>query len=130
MPSESTQVTFPTVDGGRAPLSKRQRRAISYFTDAIRSLPDEQVTVLIELLFEFRADSYLDRVRSYELPTLKILAEVINGWEPGRRLRFHGGLGQHTRCPRGRFRLGGLHSAREGRTQTAYRSRNAAAGCS
>ena len=63
-------------------MSKRQRRAISFFTDAIRSLPDEQMTVLIELLFEFRADSYLDRVRPYELPTLKILAEVINGWEP------------------------------------------------
>ena len=63
-------------------MSKRQRRAISFFTDAIRSLPDEQVTVLIELLFEFRADSYLDRVRPYELPTLKTLAEVINGWEP------------------------------------------------
>ncbi len=82
MPNGSTQVTFPTVAGGRAPLSKRQRRAISFFTDAIRGLPDEQVTVLSELLFEFRADSYLDRMRPYELPTLKILAEVINGWEP------------------------------------------------
>ena len=82
MPSGSTQVTFPTIDGGRAPLSKRQRQAISFFTDAIRDMPEEQATVLIELLFEFRAESYLDRVRPYELPTLKILAEVINGWEP------------------------------------------------
>ena len=82
MPSASTHVAYPTIEGGRAPLSKRQRQAVSFFTDVVRGLPDEQITALIELLFEFRADSYLDRVRPYELPTLKILAEVINGWEP------------------------------------------------
>ena len=48
MPSASTHVVYPTIEGGRAPLSKRQRQAVSFFTDVVRGLPDEQVTALIQ----------------------------------------------------------------------------------
>ena len=47
----------------------------------LRGLADEQVDSLVALVREFRNDGYLERMQSHEIPTVKILAEVINGWE-------------------------------------------------
>ena len=75
-------VRLPVIDGGRATLSPEHRRAISRFADAIRGLSPQQVGALVKLLNEFLEDDYLQRVQGYEVPAVKILADVINGWEP------------------------------------------------
>jgi hypothetical protein len=75
-------VRLPVIDGGRATLSPEQRLALSHIADVIRELSPAQVRALVKLLDEFREDDYLRRVRGFELPAVKILAEVINGWEP------------------------------------------------
>ena len=77
----TNQAGFTVVEGGRIPLSTRQRQAVSLFADVLRGLTDEQVHSLVELIYEFRNDGYLERVQAHEIPTVKILAEVINGWE-------------------------------------------------
>jgi hypothetical protein len=73
---------LPVIDGGKETLSPQHRRAISHFADVVRDLSPEQVRALLKLLDEFLGDDYLHRVRSLEIPAVKILAEVINGWEP------------------------------------------------
>jgi hypothetical protein len=75
-------VRLPVIDGGKETLSPEHRRAISHFADVVRELPPEQVRALLKLLDEFLEDDYLNRVRGLEVPAVKILAEVINGWEP------------------------------------------------
>ncbi len=82
MASQMTnQAGFRVVEGGRIPLSTRQRHAVSFFADVLRGFTDEQVDSLVELIREFRNDGYLERIQPHEIPTVKILAEVINGWE-------------------------------------------------
>ncbi|MEX2301177.1 MAG: hypothetical protein WD733_09585 [Bryobacterales bacterium] len=80
--SVQTPVRLPVIDGGRATLSPDHRRAISHFADVIRELSPLQVAALVKLVNEFLDDDYLQRVRGFEVPAVKILAEVINGWEP------------------------------------------------
>jgi hypothetical protein len=80
--SVETPVRLPVIDGGRATLSPDQRRAISHFADVIRELSPQQVAALVKLVNEFLDDDYLQRVRGFEVPAVKILADVINGWEP------------------------------------------------
>ena len=75
-------VVLPVLAGGREPLSSAHRRAISHFAEVIRELSPEQVQALVKLLDEFLEDDYLRRVRGFEVPAVKILADVINGWEP------------------------------------------------
>jgi hypothetical protein len=77
-----TSARLPVIDGGREILSPEHRRAISHFADAIRDLSPEHVRALVKLLDEFLEDDYVRRVRGFELPAVKILADVINGWEP------------------------------------------------
>ena len=72
---------FGVIEGGRLPLSSDQRRAVSFFADAVRGLPPDQIDALIQLIHEFRRDNYLERVRPFEVPAIKILAEVLNGWD-------------------------------------------------
>ena len=82
MASQMTnQAALTVVEGGRTPLSTRQRQAVSLLVDVLRGLSDEQTDSLVELVHEFRNDGYLERVQAHEIPTVKILAEVINGWE-------------------------------------------------
>jgi hypothetical protein len=80
--SVQTPVRLPVIDGGRATLSPDHRRAISHFADVIRELSPLQVAALVKLVNEFLDDDYLQRVRGFEVPAVKILADVINGWEP------------------------------------------------
>jgi hypothetical protein len=75
-------VKLPVMVGGRETLSPEHRRAISHFAHVIRDLSPEQLRSLMKLLDEFLEDDYLRRVRVFEVPAVKILAEVINGWEP------------------------------------------------
>jgi hypothetical protein len=77
-----TPVRLPVIDGGRVTLSAEHRRAISHFAEMIRELSPQQVAAVVKLLNEFLEDDYLTRVRGFELPAVKILADVINGWEP------------------------------------------------
>lgn len=48
----------------------------------IRELSPAQAEVLVALIDEFRRDDFLQRVRDVDLPAIKILADVINGWDP------------------------------------------------
>ncbi len=75
-------VRLPVIDGGRETLSPEHRRAISHFADVVRELTPSQVRSLLTLLDEFLEDDYVQRVRGVDVPAVKILAEVINGWEP------------------------------------------------
>ena len=70
---------FGVIEGGRLPLSTDQRRAVSFFADVVRGLSREQIDALIQLIHEFRCDNYLERLRPFEVPAIKILAEVLNG---------------------------------------------------
>lgn len=77
-----TPLRLPVIDGGRATLLPEHRRAISHFAEMIRELSPQQVGAVVKLLNEFQEDDYLKRVRGFEVPAVKILADVINGWEP------------------------------------------------
>jgi hypothetical protein len=70
------------IDGGRRPLTGEQRCAVSEMTDVIRTLPPEQLETLLGLVGEIRREGYLEKIRAYDLPVIKVLAEVISGWEP------------------------------------------------
>ena len=72
---------FGVIEGGRLPLSADQRRAVSFFADVVRGLSRDQIDALIQLIHEFRRDNYLERLRPFEVPAIKILAEVLNGWD-------------------------------------------------
>lgn len=80
--TQENTVRLPVIDGGRSTLSPEHRRAISHFADVIRELPPDQIAAVVKLLNEFLEDDYLKRVRGFEVPAVKILADVINGWEP------------------------------------------------
>ncbi len=74
--------SWPVIQGGRSSLSAEQREAISELTHLVRDLPEDEVKALLWLVGEFREESYLVKVRSYDIPVIKILAEVISGWDP------------------------------------------------
>lgn len=83
MKNSSVEIDRPTVvAGGVAALTAEQHRAVSKLAALVRRLDDEQACALIELIDEFQRDDYLARLRPDDLPTVKILAEVINGWDP------------------------------------------------
>ncbi len=70
------------VRGGEKTLSAQQRTAVAQAAGIIRALSPAQAEILVALIDEFRRDDFLQRVRDIDLPTIKILAEVINGWDP------------------------------------------------
>ena len=70
------------IDGGKRPLTAEQRGAVSEWTDVVRALPPGQLEVLRGLVDEIRQEDYLEKVRHHDLPVIKVLAEVISGWEP------------------------------------------------
>ena len=55
---------------------------MSTVAGVIRDLSPSQAETLLDLIDEFRQDGFLQRVRDVDLPVVKILAEVINGWDP------------------------------------------------
>jgi len=64
--------------GGKRPLTTQQRVAVSEMTDVIRSVPPEQIEVLLGLVKEVQRENYLEKIRPYDLPVIKVLAEVIS----------------------------------------------------
>ena len=68
--------------GGEKTLSAEQRAAVSRVTGIIRDLSPSQAEALVSLIDEFRQDGFLQHLRDVDLPAVKILAEVINGWDP------------------------------------------------
>ena len=70
------------IDGGRRPLTAEQRGAVSEWTEVVRALSPEQLEVLLGLVEEIRRDDYIEKIRRHDLPVIKVLAEVISGWEP------------------------------------------------
>ena len=74
--------TLEAVGGSGEALGGVRSDAIRQAAALIRELPEEEAVLALRLLQEFAGDGYLGRVRLHEIPTVKILAEVINGWEP------------------------------------------------
>lgn len=70
------------VRGGEKTLSATHGTAVAQAAGIIRDLSPTQAEVLVALIDEFRRDGSLQRVRDFDLPAVKILAEVINGWDP------------------------------------------------
>ena len=50
-------------------------------TGVVRALPPGQLVTLLRLVEELRGDSLLNRLRETDMPVMRILAEVISGWE-------------------------------------------------
>ena len=73
--------TFPVLEGGARTFESEQREAVSEIAAVLRGLRPEQALTLVRLIHEMQRDGYLERVREYEIPVVKILAEVINGWD-------------------------------------------------
>lgn len=57
------------------------RKALSRLADALRKLPDAQASCVADLVEELSADDYLPRMRSCEIPVIKVMAEILNGWD-------------------------------------------------
>lgn len=75
---------FEIHSGGSEALGRSKARLVQRAAGLIRRLPEDQALRLFGLLEEFERDGYLERVRGYEPPVVKIFAEVANGWdEPG-----------------------------------------------
>ena len=68
--------------GGDKTLSAEQRAVVARVAGIIRDLSPSQAEALVSLIDEFRQDGFLQRLRDVDLPVVKILAEVINGWDP------------------------------------------------
>ena len=75
-------VQLAVIEGGAGPLSKSKFETVSAVTSLLRGLPDEQAQTLVRLLQEFKRDRYLERIRQDDIPVVKVLAEVISGWDP------------------------------------------------
>lgn len=82
MRQQSGTLELDVIQGGAARLSASQSEVLTALGAAVRRLDDPQAMRLLQLLGELSGDGYLGRVRSHEIPVVKILAEVINGWDP------------------------------------------------
>jgi len=78
-PLEQPQLSL--IRGGGASLSTEQRAAITLLTGVVRALPPGQLLTLLRLVEELRGDGLLERLRETDVPAIRILAEVISGWE-------------------------------------------------
>jgi hypothetical protein len=78
-PLEQPQLSL--VRGGAASLSTEQRAVVTLLTGVVRALPPNQLVTLLRLVQELRGDHLLDRIRETDVPALRILAEVISGWD-------------------------------------------------
>lgn len=74
-------VPFPVVEGGVRPLERDHRDALAEIAASLRALTPKQARLASKFVREMARDGYLERAREYEIPVVKILAEVINGWD-------------------------------------------------
>lgn len=75
------QPQLSLVRGGAASLSAEQRAAVTLLTGVVRALPPRQLVTLLRLVQELRKEHFLDQIRETDIPALRILAEVISGWD-------------------------------------------------
>lgn len=78
-PLEQPQLNL--IRGGGTSLSTEQRAAITLLTGVVRALPRGQLLTLLRLVEELRGEDLLDKLRETDLPVIRILAEVISGWD-------------------------------------------------
>ena len=57
------------------------REALGRLANILRKLPDAQAACVADLLEELSADDYLTRLRSCEIPVIKVMGEILNGWD-------------------------------------------------
>ena len=69
------------VDGGNRVLGPAGRDALGRIAKVLRKLPDAQTSCVVELLEELAQDDYLSRMRTCEAPVLKVMSEILNGWD-------------------------------------------------
>lgn len=69
------------LQGGRRNLSARQGAVIRRLASLIRSLPDDQAAAAVTLLEELALEDGLAGLREIDVGVLRILAEVLKGWE-------------------------------------------------
>ena len=75
------QPQLSLVLGGAASLSNEQRAAVTLLTGVVRALPPRQLMTLLQVVEELRGDGLLEKLRETDLPAIRILAEVISGWD-------------------------------------------------
>ena len=81
MSAESKPAALDVVEGGNRLLGPGGREALGRLANVLRKLPDAQAARVADLLEELSADDYLARLRSAEIPVLKVMAEILNGWD-------------------------------------------------
>ncbi len=79
MPASSAP--FEVLEGGRRRLSVQQGAALRRMASLLRGLPDEEASAAVTLLEELSAESTLAGLREVDIGVLRILAEVLKGWE-------------------------------------------------
>lgn len=70
------------VSGGRRPLDSAQSEALQQAAGAIRGMTDQQARNFVLLVEALQEDGLLTELRAVDVPAIRILAEVIRGWEP------------------------------------------------
>ncbi len=72
---------FEVLDGGRSSLSEGQAAALRRLVGLIRTHPDAQAAAAATLLEEISLEDGLGGLREIDVGVLRILAEVLKGWE-------------------------------------------------
>lgn len=70
------------VSGGRKPLDSAQSEAVQRLAGLIRGLPDQQARNLLSLAEALDEAGVLSGLRAGDVPAIRILAEVVRGWDP------------------------------------------------
>lgn len=81
MSAKAEPIELPVVQGGNQMLGPAGREALGRLATALRRLPDAQASCVVELLEELSTDDYLSEMRSCEVPVLKVMAQILNGWD-------------------------------------------------
>ena len=72
---------FEVLEGGRNVLSAGQADAVRRLAGLIRALPEDQASAAVTLIEELSAEDTLAGLREIDIGVLRILAEVLKGWE-------------------------------------------------
>jgi len=75
------RLDFVVLEGGAAPISSYRAERLRSIAELLRTLSDEESASLCLMLETFAADGYLRRARPFDFGPIKIMAEVISGWD-------------------------------------------------